>query len=50
VTGVARPGSVLATEPVREAADGWQWSFAGERKLKGVGPTKLYRARRPETG
>jgi adenylate cyclase len=46
VTTVARPGSVLVSESVKEHADGWNWSFAGERKLKGVGPVKLYRARR----
>ena len=49
VTGMARPGSVLATEEVHEAADGaFRWSFAGERKVKGVGEVKLYRARRSE--
>jgi adenylate cyclase len=36
VTGVARPGSVLATRAVRDAArDGFRWSYAGERRLKG---------------
>jgi adenylate cyclase len=50
VTGIARPGSVLATEEVREAADdGFAWSYAGERKVKGVGEVKLYRARAPES-
>jgi adenylate cyclase len=48
ITGVARPGSVLASESVKEHADGWRWSFAGERKLRGVGTMKLFRARRPE--
>ncbi|HEX8120647.1 MAG TPA: adenylate cyclase regulatory domain-containing protein [Solirubrobacteraceae bacterium] len=49
VTGIARPGSVLATEEVHEAAeDGFRWSFAGERKVKGVGEVRLYRARRAE--
>jgi adenylate cyclase len=49
VTGIARPGSVLATEEVRAAAeDGFRWSFAGERKVKGVGELKLFRARLPE--
>jgi adenylate cyclase len=49
VTGVARPGSVLATEEVREAAsEGFSWSFAGRHRLKGIGePVALYRARRP---
>jgi adenylate cyclase len=47
VTGVARPGSVLCTREVRDAAlDDFLWSAAGRHKLKGVaGPTPLYRAR-----
>ncbi|MGI8506796.1 MAG: adenylate cyclase regulatory domain-containing protein [Solirubrobacteraceae bacterium] len=47
VTGVARPGSVLCTQEVRDAApDGLQWSSAGRHRLKGVsGPVPLYRAR-----
>jgi adenylate cyclase len=50
VTGVARAGSVLATDAVRQVAEHeWRWSFAGERRLRGVGPTRLFRARRPET-
>jgi adenylate cyclase len=50
VTGIAYPGSVLATEPVYEdAEDGYRWSFAGERRLKGIGHrVELYRARRLE--
>jgi adenylate cyclase len=53
VTGIARPGSVLCTQEVRDAADGdgdgLQWSSAGRHRLKGVsGPTPLYRARRAE--
>ena len=49
VTDVARPGSVLATGSVRDhVEEPWSWSFAGERRLKGVGPTKLFRARRPK--
>ena len=48
VTTVARPGSVLVTGSVREhAEEDWRWSFARERKLKGVGEVKLFRARRP---
>ena len=52
VTGVARPGSVLATEEVKdEAEDEFQWSFAGRRKLKNVtGQLPLFRARRLEEG
>ena len=47
VTGVARPGSVLCTREIRDAAgDAFSWSAAGRHKLKGVsGPTPLYRAR-----
>jgi adenylate cyclase len=49
VTGIARPGSVLATQEVYDAAaDDFRWSFAGERRVKGVGEVKLYRARRKE--
>jgi adenylate cyclase len=49
-TGVARPGSVLATQEVREAAeDGYRWSAAGEWKLKGIKDrVPLYRVRRAE--
>jgi adenylate cyclase len=48
VTGVARPGSVLATQEVRDAAaEAFAWSFAGRFKLKGVPePVPLHRARR----
>jgi adenylate cyclase len=48
VTGVARPGSVLATEDVREGlADSYAWSYAGERRLKGIDDrVKLFRCRR----
>ena len=50
VTSVARPDSVLVAETARQAigsADGFAWSFAGARRLKGVkGDTKLFRARR----
>jgi adenylate cyclase len=47
VTGVARPGSVLCTREIHDAAgDQFHWSAAGRHKLKGVsGPTPLYRAR-----
>ncbi|MEA2211147.1 MAG: adenylate cyclase [Solirubrobacteraceae bacterium] len=47
VTGVARPGSVLCTKEVQDAAqDAFAWSSAGKHKLKGVaGPTPLFRAR-----
>ena len=48
VTGVARPGSVLVTEEIRDAVeDRFRWSFAGRRRLKNVkGQVPLYRARR----
>ena len=48
ITNVARPGSVLASRDVRDAVgDGYRWSFAGERRLKGIRePVPLFRARR----
>jgi len=49
VSDRARPGSVLVTEPVKDAAgeEDYRYSFAGDRKLKGVdGPVKLFRVRR----
>jgi adenylate cyclase len=48
VTGIARPDSVLVTEEARNAAtDGFRYSFAGERRLKGIqGTVRLFRARR----
>ena len=47
VTGVARPGTVLCTKEVHDAAQGeYDWSSAGRHRLKGVsGPTPLFRAR-----
>jgi adenylate cyclase len=52
VTGVARPGAMLVAESAREtigSADGFSWSFAGARHLKGVkGEVKLFRARRSD--
>ncbi len=51
VTSTARPGSVLVTEEVKDAAgeDRYDYSFAGERRLKGVKEAqKLFRARRAE--
>jgi adenylate cyclase len=52
VTGVARPGSVLCTEDVRDAApDGFAWSFAGRFRLKGIEERQpLHRARRLDQG
>ncbi|UGS36832.1 adenylate/guanylate cyclase domain-containing protein [Capillimicrobium parvum] len=48
LTALARPGSVLASEEVRELADdGWRWSFAGDRRVRGVrGTIKVNRVRR----
>jgi adenylate cyclase len=48
ITAVARPGSVLCDEAMRDAAgeDAYRWSFAGSRRLKGIsGEVKLFRAR-----
>lgn len=47
LTERARPASVVVTEAVREAAGhGYDWSYAGEKKLKGLSaPLKTYRAR-----
>jgi adenylate cyclase len=49
ITGIARPGSVLVDEATRAATgeDGFAYSFAGERRLKGIDSRiKLYRVRR----
>jgi adenylate cyclase len=48
LTAVARPGSVLVDGAAKEAAGGdFSYSFAGERKLKGIDSgVKLFRARR----
>ncbi|MFL5822417.1 MAG: adenylate cyclase regulatory domain-containing protein [Solirubrobacteraceae bacterium] len=47
VTGIARPGSVLCTKEVRDAAPDFDWSFAGTHRLKGIdGSLPLYRAHR----
>ena len=47
VTGIARPGSVLTTGEVRDAAeDSFRWAFTGRRRLKGVKePQPLFRVR-----
>ena len=47
VTGIARPGSVLATKEVCDAAhDDFDWSSARKHRLKGVdGAIALCRAR-----
>jgi adenylate cyclase len=48
ITQIARPGSVLVTGEVRAEADReFLWSYAGERRLRGISePVPLYRARR----
>ncbi len=49
VTGIARPGSVLVDAATRDAAgeSGLTYSFAGERRLKGIDSRqKLFRVRR----
>jgi adenylate cyclase len=52
ITAAARPGSILAAEPTREAIgddERFTWSFAGARHLKGIKhDTKVFRARRAE--
>jgi adenylate cyclase len=47
VTGIARPGSVLTTKEVHDAApDDFEWSSARKHRLKGVdGAVPLFRAR-----
>jgi adenylate cyclase len=48
ITQIARPGSLLAEREVRESArEAYNWSFAGERRLRGIRePVPLFRARR----
>jgi adenylate cyclase len=48
LTARARPGAVLTTAEVREAAeDGFEWSSAGPKRLKGIAePVKTFRVRR----
>jgi adenylate cyclase len=51
ITGIARPGSLLAEGQLRDAVGdgGLRWSFAGERHLRGIRqPVPLFRARRHE--
>jgi adenylate cyclase len=51
ITQIARPGSLLAEREVRELAhDSYHWSYAGERRLRGIRePVPLFRARRLAT-
>ncbi len=49
ITSVARPGSLLAAGELRDgsAESAYRWSFAGQRRLRGVRePVRLYRVRR----
>lgn len=48
ITGIARPGSVLVDAAMKAAGgDDFSYSFAGERRLKGIDfGVKLFRARR----
>jgi adenylate cyclase len=52
LTERARPASVLTTEEVREqSGDGYVWSAAGPKKLKGLSsPLKTFRVRRADAG
>ena len=52
LTAIAKPGSVLVDEDARRAAgEGFDYSFAGERRLKGFDSRfKLYRVRRVSGG
>ncbi len=48
ITDIARPGSVLASQSATEmAGEGFAYSFAGERRLKGIDSgVRLFRVRR----
>jgi adenylate cyclase len=52
LTAFARRGSVVATDELRAAAQGdYRWSFAGNRRFKGVaGDVAVYRVRRSSDG
>ena len=53
LTARARPGSVLVSNDLHEAAadDGYEWSFAGEKSVKGLSaPVKTWRVRRSSDG
>jgi adenylate cyclase len=46
ITGIARPGSVLTDEAIHDALeDVFAWSFAGSKKLRGIGEVRLFRCR-----
>jgi adenylate cyclase len=48
ITSIARPGSLLAEREMHDSAPArYHWSFAGERRLRGIRePVPLFRARR----
>jgi adenylate cyclase len=48
ITQIARPGSLLAEREIRDSVgESFRWSYAGERRLRGVRePVRLFRARR----
>jgi adenylate cyclase len=48
ITSIARPGSMLVERELRESTrEAYRWSFAGERRLRGIRePVPLFRARR----
>lgn len=52
ITAIARPGSVLVDAAIRECVpEGFDYSFAGERRLKGIDHrVRLFRARRARAG
>jgi adenylate cyclase len=52
ITQIARPGSLLAEHEIRDSVgEGYRWSYAGERHLRGVRePVRLFRARRLAVG
>jgi adenylate cyclase len=47
ITAIARPGSLLAEREVHESTlEAYRWSYAGERRLRGIRDSvKLFRAR-----
>jgi adenylate cyclase len=48
ITQIARPASLLVEPEIRDsAAESYRWSYAGERRLRGIrDPVRLFRARR----
>ncbi len=47
LTDLARPGTVVGTAEVRDAAPDLRWSALRPRRVRGVGELRLFRARRP---